>query len=92
MSTAYACRSVHYAPNCTPLLWAACKMLLNGSQILENYTHCVNASCYQMLKAKCHMPQIYFYETNKIPKVVIRLFNVWTELGSYRFNEINNYM
>jgi hypothetical protein len=54
--------------------------------------YCVNASCCQMLKAKCHMHQIYFYETNKIPKVVIRLFNVWTELGSYRFNEINNYM
>jgi hypothetical protein len=40
MSVKYAPRGVCYAPNCMPLLRAACKVLVNVMHMLINYACC----------------------------------------------------
>jgi len=75
MSVAYAPRGICYAPNSTVLLWAACKVLLSGMQILEIFAcwQCLLAARHQyfllpVLHAACRMPQNLFFK--KPPKLL----------------------
>ena len=60
---------VCHTPNCISPLWAACKVVLSGMQILENYARCqyfllhnTNSSGCQCCTLHATCPKSIFYE------------------------------
>jgi hypothetical protein len=64
----YSLRGKCHAPNCTPPLWAVCKVMPSCMQLPKNYVCCQYYSLL-MLQAARRTPQINFlHVTTKIAK------------------------
>jgi hypothetical protein len=91
-------KGVCYAPNCTPLLWVPCKLLLSVMQIVGNCVRCCITPMLSlpMLQSACHRPNSIFYETTKIATGVLSVTrklskmapNVWKSIQKIKNNNI----
>ncbi len=75
-SIVYVPRSVHYAPNFTPSLLAACKVLVCGIQALEDCA----GHCCSMLHAMHHATHA---TCTKIAPVVVYPYSLSCKLGDF---------
>ncbi len=79
----YTPRGKYDTPRSLPQLLAACKVLVKGMQILENYAcrqgcslHDTSTSCCLCCMLHAHTPWVYFYEIFKFVKDVISFYSL----------------